>query len=474
MKKIFALMILTIGILSAEEYKVSNAGEIKSVLKKIQPGDKVIMANGEWNNVSIIFDADGTKEKPITLCAETHGKVILNGNSTLKIAGDYLIVDGLNFQGGFIEKGAVIEFRNGTKKESNHSRLTNTVIENYNHPDKTVDYKWVSLYGSHNRVDHCYFRNKAYQGCLLVVWLSDKPNYHLIDSNYFAYRPDLGNNGGEIIRVGTSDWSMYPSYTVVEKNYFEQCNGEREIISNKSFYNTYRYNTFVECQGALTLRHGNNCEVYGNYFFGNNVKGTGGVRIIGEGHKVYNNYFQDLEGEDAFSALSIMNGVPNSPLNRYYQVKNAVVAFNTFVNNRHNMEIGIGKNEELSLPPINCTIANNIVYSTKGKLVKYVDEPQNFKWEGNIFFGSELGISNPGGVEIKNPQMKKVDSLFHPQNLEVVQNYSAGNYEFVAEDIYGQKRKLLKTIGCAEIDTSKGIHLPMNKNNTGPSWLRND
>ncbi|OGU67505.1 MAG: hypothetical protein A2499_11100 [Stygiobacter sp. RIFOXYC12_FULL_38_8] len=474
MKKIFALMILSIGILSAEEYKVSNAGEIKSVLKKIQPGDKVIMANGEWNDVSIVFDAGGTKEKPITLCAETKGKVILKGNSTLKIAGDYLIVDGLNFQGGFIEKGAVIEFRNGTKKESNHSRLTNTVIENYNHPDKTVDYKWVSLYGSHNRVDHCYFRNKAYQGCLLVVWLSDKPNYHLIDSNYFAYRPDLGNNGGEIIRVGTSDWSMYPSYTVVEKNYFEQCNGEREIISNKSFYNTYRYNTFVECQGALTLRHGNNCEVYGNYFLGNNVKGTGGVRIIGEGHKVYNNYFQDLEGEDAFSALSIMNGVPNSPLNRYYQVKNAVVAFNTFVNNRHNMEIGIGKNEELSLPPINCTIANNIVYSTKGKLVKFVDEPQNFKWEGNVFFGSELGISNPGGVEIKDPQMKKVDGLFRPQNLKVVQNNAVGNYEFVAEDIYGQKRNLLKTIGCAEVDTSKGIHLPMNKNNTGPFWLRND
>ncbi|KAF0139863.1 MAG: poly(beta-D-mannuronate) lyase [Stygiobacter sp.] len=474
MKKIFALMILTIGIISAEEFKVSNAGEIKSVLKKIQPGDKVIMVNGEWKDASIIFDADGTKEKPITLCAETHGKVILNGNSTLKIAGDYLIVDGLNFQGGFIEKGAVIEFRNGTKKESNHSRLTNTVIENYNHPDKTVDYKWVSLYGSHNRVDHCYFRNKVHQGCLLVVWLSDKPNYHLIDSNYFAYRPDLRNNGGEIIRVGTSDWSMYPSYTVVEKNYFEQCNGEREIISNKSFYNTYRYNTFVECQGALTLRHGNNCEVYGNYFFGNNVKGTGGVRIIGEGHKVYNNYFQDLEGEDAFSALSIMNGVPNSPLNRYYQVKNAIVAFNTFVNNRHSIEIGIGKNEELSLPPINCTIANNIVYSTKGKLVKYVDEPQNFKWEGNVFFGSELGISNPGGVEIKDPQMKKVDGLFRPQNLEVIQNNSVGNYEFVVEDINGQKRKLQKTIGCAEIDASKGIHLPINKNNTGPSWLRND
>ena len=474
MKKIFALVFLSFIIIKAEEFKVNNTDEIKSVLKKVQPGDRIVMSDGEWKDASIVFDADGTKEKLITLCAETPGKVILNGSSSLKIAGDYLIVEGLNFQGGFIEKGAVIEFRNGTKKESNHSRLTNTVIENYNHPDRTVDYKWVSLYGTHNRVDHCYFRNKAYQGCLLVVWLSAKPNYHLIDSNYFAYRPDLGNNGGEIIRVGTSDWSMYPSYTVVEKNYFEQCNGEREIISNKSFYNTYRYNTFIECQGALTLRHGNNCDVYGNYFFGNNVEGTGGVRIIGEGHKVYNNYFQDLEGEDAFSALSIMNGVPNSPLNRYYQVKNAVVAFNTFVNNRHSIEIGIGKNDELSLPPINCTIANNIVYSTKGKLVKNVDEPQKFKWEGNVFFGSELGIVNPGGIEMKDPQMKKINGLFIPQNFDVVKNKAAGTYDFIVEDIDGQKRDQLKTIGCDEAGVTERIHLLMNKKNTGPFWLKHD
>jgi poly(beta-D-mannuronate) lyase len=474
MKKTLALMFLSLIILKAEEFKVNNTDEIKSVMKKVLPGDRIILANGEWKDAAIVFDADGSKEKPITLCAEIAGKVILNGNSNLKIAGDYLIVDGLNFQNGYIEKGAVIEFRKGTKKESNHSRLTNTVIENYNHPDKTVDYKWVSIYGSHNRVDHCYFRNKVHQGCLLVVWLSDKPNYHLIDSNYFAYRPDLGNNGGEIIRVGTSDWSMYPSYTTVEKNYFEQCNGEREIISNKSFYNTYRYNTFVECMGALTLRHGNNCDVYGNYFFGNNVKGTGGVRIIGEGHKVYNNYFQDLEGEDAFSALSIMNGVPNSPLNRYFQVKNAVIAFNTFVNNRHSIEIGIGKNDELSLPPINCVIANNIVFSTKGKLVKNVDEPENFKWEGNVFFGSELGIANPGGIEIKDPQMKKIYDLFIPQNFAVVQNKAVGNYDFIVEDIDGQKRDQLKTVGCDETGVTKRIHLPMNKKNMGPFWLNHD
>jgi len=474
MKKLFFILTLIGIILQAKEYKVSNLLELEVAIKSAKASDKIILNNGEWKDVSIIFNSIGEEQNPIVLCAETPGKVIISGKSFLKISGKYLIVDGLVFRDGYIDKGAVIEFRDGPKNESNNCRITNCVIENFNHPDKTVDYKWVSLYGNNNRVDHCYFRNKEGQGCLLVVWLSEKPNYHLIDSNYFAYRPVLGNNGGEIIRIGTSDWSMYPSHTIVENNYFEQCNGEREIISNKSIYNIFRYNTFVECQGALTLRHGNYAEVYGNYFFGNNVENTGGVRIIGEGHKVYNNYFQDLEGDDAFSALSIMNGVPNSPLNRYFQVKNCIVAFNTFVNNRHSIEIGVGKDAEISLPPINCTIANNLVYSTKGQLIKFIDEPQNFSWKGNVFFGSNLGIDKNDGITIGNPQFKKEGELFRPTNFELIEKKAIGEYEFVKDDIDGQLRPKIKSIGCDEISNEKIIRTPMNKNNTGPKWMKNE
>lgn len=464
--------VLLTSNLTAEEYKVSNAAEFKKINKLVKPGDTIVLLNGEWNDSQILFDALGTNEKPITLKAETPGKVVFTGSSSLKIAGDYLIVDGLIFKSGSIKSGSVIEFRNGSKREGNYSRLTNTSIEDYNPIDKTIDYKWVSLYGTNNRVDHCYFRNKTHQGCLLVVWLSDKPNYHLIDSNYFAYRPVLGNNGAEIIRVGTSDWSNYPSHTLVENNYFEQCNGEREIISNKSLYNIYRYNTFVESQGALTLRHGNFCEVYGNYFFGNNVKKTGGVRIISEGHKVYNNYFADLEGDGAYAALSIMNGVPNSPLNRYFQVKDVVVAFNTFVNNRHNFVIGEGKSDELSLPPINSVIANNIVYSTKGTLNRELEKPIGFNWYGNIYYGSDLGMEIPVGFNKLDPQLHKTDHLFRPDYKMAHQLKTDRSFEFIVDDIDGQKRQGIQTIGCDQFSIEKINRFPMNSKNTGPNWMK--
>ena len=70
-----------------------------------------------------------------------------------------------------------------------------------------------------------------------------------------------------------------------------------EIVSNKSGNNTYQYNTFRECEGTLTLRHGDSCTVNGNFFFGKNKENTAGVAIIGEGHHVFNNYFQNLNGD---------------------------------------------------------------------------------------------------------------------------------------------------------------------------------
>jgi poly(beta-D-mannuronate) lyase len=472
---IFLLSILLANNLTfSADYKVTTTEEIKAALKQAKPGDNIVLADGKWTDAKIVFEAKGTKENPITLRAETPGNVIIDGASNLRIAGKYLVVDGLYFKGGTSPDGAVIEFRNGTRKVANFSRLTNTIVEDYNPTDKNTDYKWVSLYGQHNRVDHCYFRNKTHAGCLLVVWLSDEPNYHLIDSNYFAFRPDLGFNGGEIIRVGTSDWSMSDSYTTVEYNYFEECNGEREIISNKSCFNTYRFNTFVASQGALTLRHGNNCRVEGNFFFGRNIPMTGGVRVIGENHTVVNNYFADLQGRGAFSAISMMNGVHNSPLNRYFQVKNALVAFNTLINNKTSIEIGVGADNELSLPPMNSVFANNIVVSKNSPLVKLTSNPINFTWEGNIFYGAEAGIEPQKGIVVKDPLLKiGSDSLWRPSDKSYAIGNAVGRYDSIMIDIDGQQRNGKKDIGCDQILNTKINNRPLKPEDVGPLWIEN-
>jgi poly(beta-D-mannuronate) lyase len=454
--------------LHGAEYRVSTAAQVSTIMTTAVPGDTLTMVNGTWTNANIVFAGFGTTTAPILLRAETYGGVILTGTSNLRISGRHLIVDGILFENGYSPSGGAIEFR-GSKGESDSCRLTNCAIRDFNPADSMKDYKWVSLYGTHNRVDHCYFKGKNHIGTTLVVWVdSTKPNYHQIDYNYFAYRPVFPVNGAETIRVGTSEVSMFDSYTIIENNYFEECNGEIEIISNKSCENIYRYNTFVSCQGTLTLRHGNRCTVEGNFFFGNHAPNSGGIRIIGEDHKVFNNYVCGTDGNSNKSALTIMDGVLNSPLSGYFQVKRAVVAFNTFVDNKYTINIG-GNGAGATLPPDSCVIANNVVLATSSPIITLTDTPTNMTWQGNIFYGASLGITKPDGIILTNPLLTIApDGLWRPNELSPVLNSAVGSFPYITTDMDGQLRDAFYDVGADEVSTASIIRRPLTPSDVGP------
>ncbi|MCK7494243.1 MAG: hypothetical protein MZW92_25785 [Comamonadaceae bacterium] len=65
--EIVAFSLLYVSLLhSLNSQDQANVNELKAVLKNVQPGDRIVLANGEWKDAKIIFEADGTKEKPIT------------------------------------------------------------------------------------------------------------------------------------------------------------------------------------------------------------------------------------------------------------------------------------------------------------------------------------------------------------------------------------------------------------------------
>ena len=470
----FAMLLWAPEMFAQQERYVQTAAELASAIASSDPGDAIVMANGIWTDTNIAFYAEGAEGDSITLRAETPGQVILNGRSSLRIWGNYLKVDGLWFDRGALSDGHVIQFRRSSSRLANHSRLTNCAITDYNPPNRLTEYKWVSVYGTNNRVDHCYFAGKTHDGATLVVWLRDPPNnapvYHRIDNNHFGHRPNLGKNGGETIRIGTSSRSMQNAFVTVERNLFEECDGEIEIISNKSGQNTFRYNTFRRSAGTLTLRHGNDAHVYGNFFLGEGKSQTGGVRLIGERHEVYNNYFQDLTGTGYRAALAVVNGVENSPLNRYFQVKDAVVAFNTFVNTNETFVIGAGKSSEQSLPPKNLTIANNLVETTQGPIVEYEDTPVNIAYAANIMHGSALGITQPDGISTADPQLTQSGSLWRPSPSSPALN-AATAFPFANADMDGQTRDATPDIGADEQAASPITNRPLTASDTGPSFF---
>jgi len=265
---------------------VSDQQSFDEAVKVAAPGDVITLANGTWEDFEILFTGQGEEENPIRLVAETPGKVILSGQSNLRLAGEYLEVSGLVFKDGYTPTSEVVSFRKNSKEFANNSRITNIVIDNYNQPERQeVDF-WVMMYGKNNRFDHNHIVGKRNKGVTMAVRLNNDAsleNNHSIDHNYFGPRQILGSNGGETLRIGTSHHSRKDSLTIVENNYFDRADGELEIISNKSGKNKFINNTFYESRGTLTMRHGNNNLVEGNVFFGNNADHTGGIRVINAG-----------------------------------------------------------------------------------------------------------------------------------------------------------------------------------------------
>ncbi|MFK7971376.1 MAG: chondroitinase-B domain-containing protein [Bacteroidia bacterium] len=467
------VLLLKVSFTFAQTTIVATRTAFNTAVQNASPGDTIALQNGVWSNTVLEFYAEGTQANPIVLTAETAGEVQLTGSSRLEIFFFFLLLYNLDFSNGALSGEAVVSFRKDSDELAENCRLTNCRISHYNPPTDDIAYKWVSIYGKNNRVDHCQFSGKNHEGALLVVWLNGQANYHQIDHNYFSDFPRLGRNGAETIRIGTSTRSMTESRTVVEYNLFEACDGELEIISNKSGFNVYRNNTFRNNDGVLTLRHGNDCEVYGNFFFGGLTKNSGGVRIIGERHKVYNNYFQDLRGSTTRAAISMMNGVPNSPLNRYFQVKDAEVVHNTMVSCNQPFAFGVGSNSELSLPPLDCIIANNVADKTTGSTpINYVDTPINIDYTSNYVYTNALSIVDPGLINA-DPMLSLSDGLWRPDSSSAIFNASTRLFSYVTSDMDGQSRMDTPELGSDEVSNLSITNSPLTTDDVGPDWADN-
>jgi len=192
----------------AAEHLCATPAEVLAAAKRARPGDTVLLRDGTWTDADLRFEAEGAPEQPITLRAQTPGKVILTGRSRLRFAGGHLVVDGLRFEKCH-GNNDVIEFRTKSSHLAHHSRLTGCSIVDCSPPQRETNTRWVSIYGTDNRVDHCYLAGKSNLGTTLVVWLKDEPVRHQIDRNHFGFRPRLKVNGGETIRVGDSTTSTF-------------------------------------------------------------------------------------------------------------------------------------------------------------------------------------------------------------------------------------------------------------------------
>jgi poly(beta-D-mannuronate) lyase len=472
----------------AEVHTVETPAELAEAAAEgaAGPGDEIVIADGQWLDENLEIRCSGEECAPVVVQPETPGGLVLTGASSILITGSHVTISGIQMRGGVrAVAGDGVERerrRSPIDIQGDHCRVTECAIVDYNPVGREERYHWVVVRGAGNRVDHCYFRGQDHSGVTLVVNVQrGRPNQARIDHNYFAGKPPLGANGGETIRVGTSHVSVYNSHTTVEDNLFEHCDGEGEIISNKSCENIYRRNTFRECAGELTLRHGDRCVVEGNVFLCNDYSGSRGVRVIGRDHRVINNY---IEGPDRYG-IALQAGIVGTSLGGYTQVRRALIAFNTIVASTGDCVRLISEETEGMLPAVESIFANNILLGPERTVFTRAPNPDDFTWAGNIAWGGDLGIEHRDGLTWTDPLLvERVDGLLRPSADSPAIGAATGTYDYdeptelswllanITRDIDGQPRDEQPDSGCDEISEGAIRWRPLSAEDVGPRWMK--
>lgn len=435
----------------ATTYNVSTLTQFNSAVSSAAAGDIIIIANGTYNNWGMLITSKtGTASAPITIKAASVCGVTFTGDSYIRMSGAYIVIEGLKFTSGYATNGKALEFRTSSSSVCNNCRVTQVTFDAYNQPSSlaTGTYKWISVYGQNNEIDHCSFLNKVGKGSSLVIERPDNTTDNCkIHHNYFAGRRwpsgyDQNLNDQDAIRIGNSATHESTSNTEIYDNYFYDWIGEGEIISVKSCDNKIYNNTFRGCLGALTFRHGHRNQAYQNFFIGNAVDRSAGVRIIGEDHKVYNNYFEGLRrgsGKNT-GAVNIARGQSSPPDNGYEPVINAQVAHNTFVDCDRGIWISASTESTLSVVPSNIKIGNNIMLNTTDAIfIESGYTPTSPTYEGNTRQSGSWGISTSGTNVVVSSGLLDSPSggYYRIGSTSPAKDAATGTYTFVVKDIKG-------------------------------------
>jgi poly(beta-D-mannuronate) lyase len=452
---------------------VSSISQLEDAVSfSMVPGETLCLANGSYTGLDLNFGGTGTAEAPITVAAQTPGQVTIDGVVFVGMTGEYAVLQGFVFQNGTIDN-SLLQTRANSNTPCNHCRITENTFINM---DADVDNstKWFQVYGTNNRFDHNWVSGKVSRGALFVIergsdtGIEDRSQ---IDHNYFGDRPPkdgLGyaqgsDNEYEGIRIGSSSTHTSDSFAVVEHNYFEQIDGEAEVISIKAGNVTVQHNTVRNSRGSIVNRHGEGALIANNFVIGDGNPFSGGIRIVDADHQVLNNYIEGVRYLSTnFNGGLLVSNSDGSTSNGYQDVENVFVANNTVVDSVNSINLYAGSR---STRPDSVYFVNNIVDGAIGSVIRNADTlPTNAVFAGNVVhgetFSDDSSVSSISGFTFVDPALSKGnDSLARPSanspDLSADLSANVGDFALPSADMDGQTRSVTTLAGAD--DTLDGM-----------------
>jgi len=351
MKKL-ALSLFVLFLLAqtsrATVYTIKSEEEFKAILPKVIPGDRIIIANGTYSNWNLTIPTKGTKAKPVLIMAETPGKVIFSGEvsqTLFNFTGEFTTLSGITFNTCTLLKakgttGLLVEFNTTSNCRLTDCSFTSNVVKG-----QFMPLVIISGNGTANQVDGCTFSgNVDNQDVQVKITKESCPQLTLIENNVFKDKNKVSwanGNGGECVQIGQDPILLgtKEANATVRSNRFIHCDGENEVISNKSSRNSYLKNYFEANDGELVMRGGHDCIISDNVFEG----GTGGIRVNGTGHTITNNKINNIK-----TAIRLMYGMAKGKEDTgfYIAASNCTVTNNHISNATTGILVGDSKNTD--------------------------------------------------------------------------------------------------------------------------------
>jgi poly(beta-D-mannuronate) lyase len=182
-----------------------------------------------------------------------------------------------------------------------------------------------------------------------------------------------------------------------------------------------------------------------------------------------------------------MNGIPKSPLNRYNQVTDVVVAYNTFVDSDSPWQFGVGtnigqaavlpKSEIRSARPLRTEVVNNVIYNSVGHANPIVehDKADGVTFKSNIIHNNGVKYSKREGLISKELTLTDIgtDISVPIAGFDDVETYNGFDFSVITNDLLGKSRGKLNQIGA--ILNLGNINLDLlDKTKYGANWFSNE